>query len=81
MIEHFNLVRFYFFPGKTLLNYTTCIEVCEKRGMHLPNVNDFEKIREFTANQTVFRQQSNRTESEGFLTYFIGIWDHYRPSI
>ena len=31
------------------------------------------------ANQTVFKQNANRTESgEAFLTYFIGIWDQLR---
>ena len=42
--------------------------------MKLPHVDDFDKIREVMANQTVFKQNANRTESgEAFLTYFIGI--------
>ena len=43
MFEKFGLAGFYFFPYK-ILNYTTCVTICHKRGMNLPNVNDFEII-------------------------------------
>ena len=71
MFEIFGLAGFYFVPH-TILNYTVCVNICHEKGMNLPNVNDFEIIREITANQSVFHQQANRTQSESFLTYFIG---------
>ena len=72
MFEKVGLAGFYFFPYK-ILNFTTCVNICRERGMNLPNVNDFEIIRGITANQSVFHQQANRTQStESFLTYFIG---------
>ena len=74
MIENFRFDRFYFYSGSTLLNYTTCFEVCNKKGRNLPRVDDYEKIRDIMADQTLFRQNGNRTESgEPYLTYFIGI--------
>ena len=72
IFEKFGLSGFYFFPH-AILNYTTCVNICNERGTKLPNVNDFQIIREITANQSVFHQQANRTQSaESFLTYFIG---------
>ena len=74
MIANFWFDTFYFFPGTTLLNFTTCMDVCSERRMKLPHVDDFDKTRQVMANQTVFKQNANRTESgEAFLTYFIGI--------
>ena len=74
MIENFWFDRFYIFPGRTLLNFTTCMDVCNKRGLTLPHVDDFEKIREKMINRTVIKQHANRTESgEALLIYFIGI--------
>ena len=75
MIENFRFHRFYFYSGSTLLNYTTCIDVCNKKGRNLQRVDDFEQIRDIMADQKLFRQIGNRTESEEpYLTYFIGIW-------
>ena len=72
MFAKFGLVNFYFFPHE-IVNYTTCVNICHEKGMNLPNVNDFETIRDVAAKKPVFHQQANRNKSaELFLTYFIG---------